>query len=204
MNRKNQPTATPSPPAVADRRTALLEATVEQIARRGTRGMRIEEVAKAAGVSPALVYHHFDDRSSLLIAALEYIGERANTYTAPRGRTGHAKLLNLMVNEVQDIPAVRINSAAWGELRDTAIFDEALRPTLGDLTARWIDDIAQLVAEGQRDASVNRNIKPRDAGIRLSAVVEGLSSRWLAGLLSTEETRQHIKESARALIDPRL
>ena len=54
-----------------DRRTALLDAAVGEIARRGTRGMRIEQVARAAGVSPALIYHHFGDRSTLLQHALE-------------------------------------------------------------------------------------------------------------------------------------
>ena len=54
---------------MSDRRTALLVAAVEEIARKGTRGLRIEEVAKRAGVSPALIYHHFGDLESLFRAA---------------------------------------------------------------------------------------------------------------------------------------
>jgi AcrR family transcriptional regulator len=187
-----------------DRRTALLNAAIEQIATRGTRGMRVDEVAKAAGASTALVYHHFGDRSSLLIAALEHIGERANTYTAASAGTAHEMLLAVLVNEIQDDRVVRMSSAAWGELRDTAIFDEALRPTLAILTNRWIDDIADLVRAGSADggdASIVTILDPTVAGIRLTALVEGLSSRWLAGLLTTDEARLHLVGAARAVLE---
>jgi AcrR family transcriptional regulator len=190
------------PGSGADRRITLLDAAVEQIALRGTRGMRIEEVAKAAGVSPALLYHHFTDRSGLLTAALQHIGDRANVYTEPKGATARDKLINLLTSEVQDDPTVRTNSAAWGELRDSAIFDESLRPTLEAQTLRWIDDITSLVKAGQRDGSISTHMKPSNVGIRLSALVEGLSSRWLVGLLTTRETRRHIAESAQSLLGP--
>jgi AcrR family transcriptional regulator len=182
--------------AGADRRIALLDAAVEQIALRGTRGMRIEEVAKAAGVSPALVYHHFADRSALLIAALQHVGDRANAYTEPKGANARDRLINLLASEVQDNLVVRTNSTAWGELRDTAIFDELLRPTLTALTDRWVNDIADMVKAGHLDGSIGKHVKPGSAGVRLSAMVEGLSSRWLAGLITTRETRRHISEGA--------
>jgi AcrR family transcriptional regulator len=184
-----------------DRRTALLNAAVEQIARRGTRGMRIDEVAKAADVSPALVYHHFADRSALLAAALEHIGERADSYTSPRTGSSRDMLLDLLINEVQDEPTVRTNSAAWGELRDTAIFDETLRPTLAGLTTRWINDVADLVRAGHLDGSVDAGLDPIETGVRLTALVEGLSSRWLAGLLDTSQARHHVETGALSLLN---
>ena len=98
-----------------DRRTALLDAAVGEIASRGTRGMRIERVARAAGVSPALIYHHFGDRSTLLQHALEHIGARAETYTTVIGADAHDTVLAVLLAEIQDIEAVRTNSAAWGD-----------------------------------------------------------------------------------------
>jgi AcrR family transcriptional regulator len=184
-----------------NRRTALLDAAVEQIARRGTRGMRIDEVAKAADVSPALVYHHFTDRSALLSAALEHIGDRADSYTSPRTGSSRDMLINLLINEVQDDPAVRTNSTAWGELRDTAIFDETLRPTLVALTSRWIDDVADLISAGHLDGSIDAGLDPIETGVRLTALVEGLSSRWLAGLLNTSQARHHVEIGAMSLLD---
>lgn len=187
---------------MSERRTALLVAAVEEIARKGTRGLRVEEVAKRAGVSPALIYHHFGDRSTLLQSALEHIGEQADVYTQHLEGTGRETLLAILIDEIQDDESVRINSAAWGELRDTAIFDDALRPTIAALTQRWVDDIAGLVRVGQEDGSIAIALEPDEMGIRLSALVEGVSARWLTGILTTEQARGHIAAMVAALLQP--
>ena len=188
-----------------DRRTALLVATIEEIARTGTRGMRVEAVAKRAKVSPALIYHHFSDRSGLLQAALEYIGERADAYTdhsMHADRTARENLLALLVDEIQDDDDVRTNSSAWGELRDAAIFDESLRPTIAALTQRWVDDIAHLVRAGHLDGSLANELDPDSLGVRLSAAVEGVSGRWLTGILDTEAARDHLRATVETLLRP--
>jgi AcrR family transcriptional regulator len=186
---------------MTDRRTALLDAAVGQIASKGTRGMRVEEVARAAGVSPALIYHHFGDRSTLLQRSLEHIGDRAEAYTARAGGTAREMLVGILVDEIQDDDTVRTNSAAWGELRDTAIFDPALRPTIAKLTRRWVSDIADLVRSGHREGTISRELDPEALGIRLSSLVEGLSARWLTGLLTTEQARGHLEAAIAAVLD---
>lgn len=98
----------------------------------------------------------------------------------------------MMCDEFQDDDNVRTNSAAWGELRDSAIFDPSLRPTMAELTERWIDDIATLVANGPADGSLGTAADPRIVGAQLTALAEGLSSRWLADLITTERARQLI------------
>jgi AcrR family transcriptional regulator len=195
---KSSPGSTPK--GATDRRAALLDAAVEQIAKRGTRGMRVEQVAKAAGVSPALIYHHFGDRTTLLIRALEHVGALADAYTTPPTGTARSRLLSVLVDEIQDAPRVRTNSTAWGELRDTAIFDSALRPTIAKLTQDWADDIAELVRAGQQDGTIAAAAEPEALGIQLSALVEGLSGRWLTGQLSTEAARQHVMDAAETLL----
>jgi AcrR family transcriptional regulator len=186
---------------MSDRRTALLNAAIEQIASKGTRGMRIEKVARAAGVSPALIYHHFGNRSRLLQQALQYVGERAETYTKPVAGSARAMLLGLLASEFQDNRTVRTNSAAWGELRDSAIFDAALRPTLTALTQKWVRSIAELVRSGHRDGSISSVVNPEAAGICFTALAEGLSSRWLAGLLSTRAAREHLATGVNAMLN---
>ena len=187
---------------VVDRRTALLEAAIAEIAKRGTRGLRVEHVAEAAEVSVALIYHYFGDRATLLQSALEHIGERADRYTSrSAGTTARATLTATLLEEIQESAEVRTNSAAWGELRDTAIFDPRLRPTLTALTQRWVDDIAALVRMGQADGSVPASIAAEQTAVRLTALVEGISGRWLTGLLRTDEARGHVAAGIDALLD---
>ncbi len=195
----------PNTATSTDRRTALLIAAVEEIARAGTRGLRVEAVAKRAGVSTALIYHHFGDRSALLQSALEHIGAQATAYTE-RGHgsaSGREALVAVLTDEIQDDHSVRTNSAAWGELRDSAVFDTDLRPMLTSMTQRWIDDIADLVRDGQRDGSIDASVDPAEAGVRLSAAVEGISMRWLTGMLTTDQARWHLASMADAAIGSR-
>ena len=186
---------------MTDRRTALLDAAVGEIAAHGTRGMRVEAVAAAAGVSTALIYHHFGDRSTFLREALEHIGHRAEAYTNPPDGTARAMLIDILVDEIQDDPDVRTNSAAWGELRDSAVFDDELRPAIARLTQRWIDDIAELVREGHADGSIDPSVEPDAIGFALSALVEGISGRWLTNQISTDDGRSRIRTVTESLLD---
>ena len=185
-----------------DRRTALLAAAVEEIARKGTRGMRIEEVAKRAKVSPALIYHHFGDRTTLLQSALVYVGERAAAYTQHVTGTARERLIANLLDEIQDDPAVRTNSTAWGELRDSAIFDESLRPTIWDLTNDWASDVAKLVEVGAVDGSISAALDSQQMGFQLTALVEAMSTRWLIGLVETKVARATLESMIVALLGP--
>lgn len=186
---------------MADRRTTLLDAAVREIATHGTRGMRVERVAKLAGVSSALIYHHFDDRTSLLRAALVHIGELADDYTAPpEGATGRDRLLAVISAEIQDEESVRHSSTAWSELRNSAIFEEDLRATFAEVTDRWVRDLADLVREGQCDGTVDPHLDAVTLGIQLSSLVEGISGRWLCRQLDTDSARRLLATSAQMLL----
>lgn len=171
-------------------RVALLDAACHSIAQKGLRGLRIEEVAADAGVAPSLIYHHFGNRASLLRAALEHVGQKAVVYTTTDpDSSGFDELVNTFLAEIQDVAEVRENSAAWGEFRDAAVFDETLRQTLFRYTAEWIEDTAALIREGQADGSIDASIEPVDAAQHLTALTEGLSTRWLAGFLETGQAK---------------
>ena len=65
-----------------DRRAAILDAAIKVIARRGVRGLRVEQVAGEAGVAVSLIYYYFDNRNGLVRATLEHANERAATRTS--------------------------------------------------------------------------------------------------------------------------
>lgn len=54
----------------ASTRDRLIEATITLLERDGEAGLRVEQIADAAGVSKASVYHFFGDREGLVVAAL--------------------------------------------------------------------------------------------------------------------------------------
>ncbi|MEV8532647.1 helix-turn-helix domain-containing protein [Streptomyces sp. NPDC051211] len=177
---------------MADRQVLILEAAVRVIARNGVRGLRVEELAAEAGVSTALIYYHFKDRAGLIRRTLGFISDRATGYTDEAiedAEDAREELLELLLGELQDIERVRENSIAWGELRASAIFDADLRGPLADSTRSWTEDAAEMIRDAQKAGLADLHVEPLDAAERLTALVEGLSERWLSGSLGLERAR---------------
>jgi AcrR family transcriptional regulator len=187
-----------------DRRRSLLDAAIAQIAAAGTRGLRVDDVAARAGVSTALIYHHFGDRSTLLREALTHVGDRAEAYTAAASGTGRQRVITVALAEIQDDPTVRMNSSAWGELRGAAIFDDSLQPALVAQLERWHNDLTELITLGWADGSICRADQSAEAtAAAVTAVIEGFSGRWLSGVLDTGEARTALAAACNALLgDP--
>ncbi|MEV6102202.1 TetR/AcrR family transcriptional regulator [Nocardia sp. NPDC051981] len=177
---------------MSDRQIQILEAAVRVIAQDGVRGLRVEKLAAAAGVSTALIYYHFKDRAGILRAALEHINHRAESYTDeafadlvdPREQVERMLLL-----ELQDTDEVRENSVAWGELRASAAFDPTLREPLRASTESWNSDVETLILHGQETGSIPLDLDAAAVAERLTALVEGLSERWHSGSLTLDRAR---------------
>ncbi len=191
---------------MADRQSLILEAAVRVIARSGVRGLRVEELATEAGVSTALIYYHFKDRAGLVQRTLAFISDRATGYTDEALKDtedARAALLQLLLSELQDIPRVRENSTAWGELRASAIFDADLRDPLAESTRSWSQDTADAISDARAAGLADLRTEPLDAAERLTALVEGLSERWLSGSLTLERARELLTGAVDAELGPR-
>ncbi|MEV7027299.1 TetR/AcrR family transcriptional regulator [Kitasatospora sp. NPDC093558] len=176
---------------MASRKTSIMEAAARVIARRGVRGLRVEELAAEAGVSTALIYYHFKDRTGILRQTLEFINDRAERYTTERAAdapplTPREELEQTLLLELQDSVEVRENSTAWGELRASAVFDETLREDLARATRVWVQEIAELLGVVRPMSSA---VALAGAAERLTALLEGLSVRWLSGSLPLAHAR---------------
>ncbi|MEZ0115681.1 AcrR family transcriptional regulator [Catenulispora sp. EB89] len=197
---------------MASKRDLILQAAVGMIAQSGVRGLRVEEIAAKAGASTGLIYYHFKDRAGLLRATLDYISDRADRYTAQAlaaGRSGAAhrdprsELEQTLLLELQDDDEIRENSTAWGELRASAIFETDLRERLEGATAAWVREMAERVALAQEAGLAREGVDPDDVAERLTALVEGLSERWLSGTLGLERARDLLRGAIVAELGPR-
>lgn len=60
---------------IIETRTRIIEATVRMLEEHGGRGVRMGDIAQAAGISRQAVYLHFTSRAELLVAATRYLDE---------------------------------------------------------------------------------------------------------------------------------
>lgn len=159
------------------------------IARSGVRGLRVEEVAAEAGVSTSLLYYHFKDRAGLVRRTLEFVNERAGDSANPPAAREHGPRVVLehqLLAELQDSPTVREDSTAWGEMRAAAVFEPDLQPTLAHSTQLWVKEVAEAITASQLAGQARSDADPHAAAERLTALIEGLSERWLSGSLGQD------------------
>ncbi|MBO1420169.1 TetR family transcriptional regulator C-terminal domain-containing protein, partial [Streptomyces sp. FH025] len=128
---------------------------------------------------------------------LEFINDRAARYTTERPAdapplTAREELEQALLLEFQDTAEVRENSTAWGELRASAVFDETLREDLARATRVWVQEIAELLGDVRPMSSA---VGLAGAAERLTALLEGLSTRWLSGSLPLAHARALMTEA---------
>lgn len=166
-----------------DRRTQFLDAAVRVIARVGARSTRVEDVAREAGVSTPLVYYYFDGRHQLLTEAFRHANASmigAHPASEMKG-TGRERVVRYLLLEINRDEETTRTWAFWSELAATAVFDEELRKPINDAYESWGDQVALLIAHGQRDGSIDSALDTQSAADSLTALMDGLSSRWILG-----------------------
>jgi AcrR family transcriptional regulator len=184
------PTAPPR-----DNREAILIAVASVIARRGIRGLRVEDVAAEAGVSAPLLYYHFGSRSGLVKAALEHASERAPSTALrnPSKRNGYEAVEAALLAELGDEADVRANAVVWGEASASAVFERELRPDVKRVTEAWRANVAEAIGEGVKDGSIREDVEAEEAAEVLITLVDGLCSRWLGGTMSRDRARELLR-----------
>jgi AcrR family transcriptional regulator len=187
---------------VSDRSSAILDAAIAVIARRGVRGLRVEEVAAEAGVATSLLYYYFDNRNGLVQATLDHANQRAATRLAPDGMTGREAAERVLLAELDDGAEIRDTSVVWGEVLASAVFEPELRDQLREATRTWNALIASAIQGGLDDGSVTDGVDPQASAERLTAVVEGLSSRWHAGVVTREAAQASLADAIAVELGP--
>jgi AcrR family transcriptional regulator len=179
-------------------RARILAVAAKTIARGGIAALRVEEVAEAADVSPALLYYHFKSRSGLVNAAFEYASEKAPSTAlrvASDGRSGYEALESALLAELDDRPSVRDYAIVWGEVSALAVFEDDLRPSVRRINHAWRATVAGAIERGIADGSIRSDIDSEEAAELLIVLVDGFSVRWLAGSLELTRARELMRRA---------
>jgi AcrR family transcriptional regulator len=182
-------------------RERILHAACELIAERGIGGARIAQIAKAAGVSTALVHYHFQTREILLAETLDYAFDLASAVRLrPAGDNGDGgsaakRLADVVEQSLPTTDPGRREWQLWAELWLGAARDPSLRPIAAQMYARYRTWIAAAIAEGVAAgefASVDA-VKTADLAM---ALIDGLGLRVLLGdpSMPLDQARERIGE----------
>jgi AcrR family transcriptional regulator len=183
-------------------RERILQAAVELIAERGIGGARIAQIARAAGVSTALVHYHFRTREALLTETLDYAFDVASAvHLRPPGENDNGsssaakRLAEVVEQSLPTTDPARREWQLWAELWLGAARDPSLRPTAAQMYARYRSWIAAAIAEGVA-AGEFADVDPVKTADLAMAVIDGLGLRVLLGdpSMPLDQARERIGE----------
>jgi len=160
-------------------RRRLLDATARLLEDHGVRDLRVVDIARAVGTSPASFYQYFRDVEEAVLALAEEAGEElaplhdllARDWAGERGLAGARDLLDAFVDYWDAHRAVlrtRNLAAQEGDQRFRAVRIESLRPLLEGLAAK--------VTEAQRCGRVDAAFTPIAAASALAAMMERMAA----------------------------
>jgi AcrR family transcriptional regulator len=183
----------------SDRVAEILEAACRVIARDGWHGLRMDAVAREAGVSKALVHYYFVTRDALLRAAFAHSEDRANTRVEAEVALADSpadKLERFLLLDYEPEAVFTENRALWSEVWAGMRLDEGLRPDVEERYRAWLERLVELVEEAEADANrAESNGSHEDIAYRLAALIDGVDSLLLVGLMTAEKARALVRES---------
>ncbi len=142
-------------PGAPDTRQEILDAALECFAELGYERATVREIARRAGVDPAMVHHYFGTKEALLDAAIELpMDPRVVTDHIESGTLAEAEALLRTMIELWEVPRFRRTMQA---LMRVALSNEAAAARVRELfTAQIADRIAGAI--GGTDAALRAGL----------------------------------------------
>lgn len=129
--------------AHADRRQVLLDVALALLEDGGSEAVRMDALARAAGVSRPVVYEHFANREALLIALIEEHGRHLGLDFPRAGGSPHDFEAELRASVRAYLDQVRRRGVALRALQNAVGFSAAIERTRERLWSAGIDRWAE-------------------------------------------------------------
>jgi AcrR family transcriptional regulator len=165
-----------------DRQSRILEAALDLLSRHGISGVSMRAVAREAGVALGLVNYYYDDKTSLIRAALQRVDEHDLLLLARDSSVSADEQLRKALRRVAaaDLLTTRYLSLRL-HLWALAQADEDYAQINAAAFDRYIDGLAALVSEAQPGMPWD------ECRSRASDIVVIQNGMWLTSLLGVDQ-----------------
>ena len=181
------------------RREEILAATVVEVQKTGLAHTRVSDIAGALGVSPALVFYHFDTKDRLLAEAFAYAAERdlVRLAAAVNGRGTATQRLRSVLRLYSPVGSTPPGWTLWVDAWAAALRSPELRRVSKRLDLRWKEAVAEIIAVGVESGEFTCD-DPHAAAWRITALIDGLAIQVTVhrGLLTRGEMADWVSGQA--------
>jgi AcrR family transcriptional regulator len=176
----------------------LLRTAVEVILDRGFANTRTADVAKAAGVSQALVFYHFSTKDALMTQAFTYAAEQdlARLQAVLDARVGPVDKLKRLLKLLA--PQGRSNSwLMWIDGWSEALRVPELEKVSRRMDLRWKEGLIEVINAGVTDGSFKCE-DPHGSAWRINCLIDGLAVQLMVHdkVISRRQAAEWIRSAA--------
>ncbi len=160
-------------------RRRLLDATAELLESEGILDLKVVDVARKVGTSPATFYQYFANVEAAVLALAEDVGEEIDELLPLVDRPWKgARALELSRSLVDGFIAQWDRDRAVLRTRDLAAHegDERFRRVRNDSLSRLTDRLADRVADNQREDRVSAELSPYAAASAMVAMMSRMAA----------------------------
>jgi AcrR family transcriptional regulator len=170
-----------------ERRKQIVEITLKLVSDHGVSGATLNRIAEGAGITTAALYGHFSNRKEILLLAMDEVFERVRElHRSAKNPNALERLREIGVAHTKMV------SSAGGFA--TALFEfiaappkEGLREALGAKELVLVEDLADIVREGQEQGTVRKDADPYYVAWALVSrawtedvsYIMGISDQWM-------------------------
>jgi AcrR family transcriptional regulator len=164
-----------------DRQSRILEAALDLLSRHGISGVSMRSVAREAGVALGLVNYYYDDKTSLIRAALHRVDEQDLQLVAPDPSSAPDEQLR---KALQRVAGAELLTTRYLSLRlhlwALAQADEGYAEINAAAFDRYLDGVAALVS------NANTELSWEESRERAADIVVIQNGMWLTSLLGVD------------------
>jgi TetR/AcrR family fatty acid metabolism transcriptional regulator len=179
---KRKPKGPKADKPAPDKREKILRAAVKVFARKGFYATRVSEIAKAAGVADGTIYLYFENKDDVLISVFEdritklLVVLREEIAKSSGFEDGFRRIVELQLGlldgqrDLAEVITVNLRQSS-----------KLLKQYATPLFTQYLELIAGLVAEGQREGVVRADLNPRIVARSLWGALDGVAVTWAIG-----------------------
>jgi len=166
-----------------DRKTEIIEALLGLADQIGPDRLTTNDIAREVGVTQAAIFRHFPTKAELWSGAGEVIAERlqdawAAALAAPHTPQGRLRaLIAAQLHQIETCPALPAILHSRELNVDNADLRERFRGLLMQYQGHLVASLEGMIADG----SMAPQVRPADAAVLLTSLVQGIAIRWSLG-----------------------
>ena len=149
------------------RQEEIILAALTLVANQGVKSMTIERIARIVGIVPSAIYRHFNNKSEILEAVLDMIGNRMKKNVIEASKENDNSLeafRNLLMRQVQlimefsAIPQILFSEEVYRE-------NQELKSALHNMIMSFINALTEIIKKGQEEGRIRTDMEPQRIAI---------------------------------------